>query len=214
MEQNRSIDDVNIDKVIELGSARSRSKKLYDVETHEVCMIKLTRNQIRELIIMSKWKELLEALKPVDDLLSDRHRLFKYRTQLQYNLHARHNWMAIYLSWSLFPSIEQMTELLNHIQGKIVLELGSGSGLWVGLSQASGCKVYATDISKPKFYSSILLTGGANPVSETYIDVELLPASEALVKYGSSADVFFICWGNMGRNIQRNTSIALLGTTS
>jgi len=106
-----------------------------------------------------------------------------------------------------------MKRLLVYIQGKTVLELGSGSGLWAAILRATGCKVYATDPYEPKFYQTAIRFTDDTPSSYRYTEVEPYTADQALQKYGGQSDVLFVSWGQLGGEYTKEQFECFTGDT-
>lgn len=85
------------------------------------------------------------------------------------------------LSWAV-PDQTTIKDLAKMFDGKKILEIGSGAGLWARLLKDEGINIKATDNSEWK-------------IKHRYTDVEKLSHIEALQKYPDS-DVLMLCWPN------------------
>lgn len=168
---------------------------------HSECMTTMTKEEMMKRLSKGDWRSVLVALEPRKELRDhDWEEIYSQRGEKRklYKSITRHVWMSTYMSWCLFPQIQDMKRLLVYIQGKTILELGSGSGLWAAILRSAGCKVYATDPYESKFYEIAIRFSDDKPKSYQYTDIERCHANEALQKYGEQSDVLFISWGQLG----------------
>ena len=111
----------------------------------------------------------------------------------------RYQWIDLYKSWALPPTVEQLQHISNIFKDLKILEIGAGKGLWAALLRSVGSDIIATDPSENTApvmtFDTVTSNDSPQNIHSTYTDIERLNCSEALIKYGNISDCLFVCWG-------------------
>lgn len=86
-------------------------------------------------------------------------------------------------SWAI-PCRESIQIIKDFVGADTVLEIGSGSGLWAYLLQASGVNIIATDIENEH-----------RRPAYRYLPIEMIDYHEAIPKY--QTNILMLCWGDV-----------------
>lgn len=151
--------------------------------------------QIKNLLNEGKWKDAITLLLPPDSLR--RKSVIYQKSNDTYSVVAREHWISKYRSWALPPRVDQISEILEVLSHRNILEIAAGAGLWSAILKSSGMNIIATDEMMKGQYMTRMVT------PFTYTNIETLSANDALLKYGSTHDILFVCWGSLS-NIDLN----------
>lgn len=161
---------------------------------HSKCISPLSKEDVKELLVKGNWKEAIVGLTPRDNILNS----YRRDGELSYNLSARTVWINDYLSWALPPTIDQVSMVLDILGTRKVLEIASGAGMWSAILKSAGANIIATDESHSSSYKNHFWINENEVVDNfSYMEVEPLSASDAIIKYKDIAEVLFICWGRL-----------------
>lgn len=86
-------------------------------------------------------------------------------------------------SWAV-PSYDAITTIANFVKDDVILEIGSGSGLWASLLRAEGTHIYPTDKQESCWQHE----------HGKFCHVERLTASQAIKKYNEDCNALMMVW--------------------
>lgn len=91
-------------------------------------------------------------------------------------------------AWAV-PTKEAIDKIKDFIQGKTILEIASGNGLWSALMKKSGINVVATGIFTEQYHKD------QDHVNDNLFDkVENIDSDNAMNKYRDMDYVLMLCW--------------------
>lgn len=131
---------------------------------------------------------------PRVQFMADRHNIsqeqafeyFKKNYHDSIQEHFKRDYFTQNYGWSI-PDKQSLQKIKRFVGSDQVLEIGSGYGLWAKLMKEIGINVIATDVL------SDLEQKEYRPLDKFFTEVEDMPHSQAINKYGS-ANVLMLSW--------------------
>lgn len=124
------------------------------------------------------WEAIAEASKGRRDLLETPPSILS-------TVYNRRRQFTDKFAWAI-PTEEAITAIKEHIDGRALLEVGAGLGLWARLLSDAGITVTATDLKQSPAHADFSMM-------ETYFPVERRGAVSAVRKY-QECRALMLCW--------------------